>query len=146
MGARAPHAPLGQPWHDDLHIPVIEVILFRALHRKRLLGGVESVVERAVLGAQRFGEEDISDLRLGAVLPVEHVMNAVQAQMTHRRQFASVDVALALTQPHFGVVHGEAVTLAHGGRGAEVQLEVALLGAAAGVEAVEERGWCVGCH
>ena len=126
MGARAPHPPLRQPWHDDLHVPVIEVILFRSLHRKRLLGGVEGVVKRTVLVAQIFGEEDISDLRLGAVLPVEHVMNAVQAQMTHRRQFASVNVALVLvlTQLPFGGEHGEAVTLAHGGRGAEAQLEV----------------------
>ncbi len=135
MRARALHSPLGEPRHDDLHAALEEVVVFLLQQRARLVPIVECVIVRVVLIEHFIGEEDVADLGLGAVLPVEHMANACQAQMLHRRQLAP---GCQLTQ--LGGIHGEEVALAYGRRGKEVRLEVVGMSTGATGEAAEEGG------
>lgn len=102
-----------------LHIPLErETVIFRRPQRFSLLSAVEVFVVRPVLVAHRGGQEDFPDLRLSAIVAVEYVHNAVQAQMAHRRQLAFKGRPTQL-----GGVDGEAVAIAHGSRGEERCLE-----------------------
>jgi hypothetical protein len=131
---RASHASLRQPRHDDLHASLDEeIVVFH--HQPSLLIGVELVVVRVELGAHLLVQKDGPDLRIGAVPVVEDIVNALQAQMTHRRQLAP---GRQLTE--LGGIHGETVTCTYGRRGEEVRLEVAGSRARAGGEEVEEAG------
>jgi hypothetical protein len=135
MRARAPHPPLGEPRHDDLHAALEEVVVFLLQQRARLLPVVECVIVGVVLVLQLLGEEDVADLGIGAVVPVQHTTNACQAQMTHRRQLAP---GCQLTQ--LRRIDGEEIAPAYRRRGKEVRLEVVGMSTCADGEAAEEGG------